>query len=460
MGSVLQFARLRRRLRLIAIALAVLAASAAPAILAAYDWARNAETARVLAGLAAQRLTERAAEQGADWTQVPGALTRALELHLIAGQAVRIEAADAAGAPAAAVGNAPGWLAATAAAPVAGSGARVASVSAAVGGDPDLAGLALWLAIGLAIGAALVAAIELLPMRSLSRNIALSEETQNNLKRQVIARNRAYTELQDSHRKAKEAADALSRAVRHAEIANRSKSEFLANMSHELRTPLNAIIGFSELIANELMGPNHPTYKNYAKDIHNSGKMLLDIINDILDLSKIEAGKQKLYLEALSPSETAEACLKLVEPRARDAGVELKVDLPKYPLADIEADPTRLKQILLNLLSNAVKFTPKGGRVTVAIRQPTNTSTEFFIADTGIGMKAEDIPLALQPFHQIESAYSRHNHGTGLGLPLTDALVKLHGGKLNIESQPNKGTTVRVTIPRNVAAVPLAEAAD
>ncbi|MGQ0676567.1 MAG: sensor histidine kinase, partial [Rhodospirillales bacterium] len=408
MGSLQQFARLRKRLHMSAITLAAALALAMPAAYFAVELSQGAQTAEMLGELAARKLAQRAAEQGPGWVAAAPDLEKLLHDRLPAGDAAKIELAGPNGARIAVSGVAKGRFLSIHEAPVLAADERVATVIATVASDPNLIRLAMWLTVGLTLGAAAVCALEFLSMRSLGAHIASMEETQNNLKRQVIARNRAYTELQASHRKAQDAADALSQAVRHAEIANRSKSEFLANMSHELRTPLNAIIGFSEVITGELMGPNHPTYKTYASDIHASGKMLLSIINDILDLSKIEAGKQKLYIEPLSPLEAVEACVKLVQPRAGDAGIELGVDLPKYQLAEVEADPTRLKQILLNLLSNAVKFTPKGGKVTVAIRQPTNESTEFFVADTGIGMRPEDIPLVMQPFPQIASASSRH----------------------------------------------------
>ena len=460
MGSVEQFGRLRKRLRTLAVGAAAILAIAIPLTQLTFDIQRDADAAQLMADVTAKRLTEFAAAQGANWREAAGDLQKLIEGQIVSADGIRIEIADRAGAVLAHAGQAAGLMPSRYTTHVAVAGEQIATVNATASGNLNLVNLLLWLIAGLAAGGAAVAALEFLPIRSLSEQIGMMEETQNNLKRQIIARNRAYTELQESHRKAQDAADALSQAVRHAEIANRSKSEFLANMSHELRTPLNAIIGFSEVITNELMGPNHPAYKNYALDIHVSGKMLLNIINDILDLSKIEAGKQKLYIEPLSPVETVESCVKLVQPRANDAGIEIKLDLPKYQLSEVEADPTRLKQILLNLLSNAVKFTPKGGRVTIAIRQPTNQSTEFFVADTGIGMKPEEIPFVMQPFHQVESAYSRHNHGTGLGLPLACALAKLHGGKLTMQSEPNKGTTVMVTIPRNVPAAVMAQAAD
>jgi signal transduction histidine kinase len=311
--------------------------------------------------------------------------------------------------------------------------------------------LALWCLAGLVIGGAVLAMLELLPIRALRRSIATLEQTQKSLEQQATETTYAYEELQRHHRDAEETADALARAVRQAEIANRTKSEFLANMSHELRTPLNAIIGFSEIIKDELRGASHPSYREYAKDIHDSGTLLLAVINDILDLSKIEAGKQQLNIEQVSPHTVVTACIGLVRERARGAGINLVVDSKAYGTPELEADPIKLKQILLNLLSNAVKFTPRGGTITVGARSVGRSMIEFSVADTGIGMKASEIPLALEPFRQIDSSYGRKYQGTGLGLPLSRALAELHGGTLAIESEPGQGTKVTVTIPTVMA---------
>jgi PAS domain S-box-containing protein len=245
----------------------------------------------------------------------------------------------------------------------------------------------------------------------------------------------------------KRSADELRRSMEAAETASRAKSEFLANMSHELRTPLNAILGFSEVIGGEMFGPvGHPRYRDYANDIYGSGRLLLGIIDDLLDISRLENGKLDIRAEQVQAAEIIEACTRLVDGKAREARVHLVADLPKAPVR-LEADELRLKQILLNLLTNAVKYTPQGGSVTIGVREQPNGEVLFDVADTGIGMTAHEIEIALQPFGQVENAMTRHQQGTGLGLPLAKGLVELHGGKLTIESTPQVGTRVAVTLP-------------
>jgi signal transduction histidine kinase len=239
--------------------------------------------------------------------------------------------------------------------------------------------------------------------------------------------------------------EGLTAAKEKAEFADRTKSEFLANMSHELRTPLNAVIGFSEILRDAIIGPLDIRYRSYAADIHGAGRHLLDVINDILDLSKIEVGRLDLRDEAVSIAESVDACHRVLAAKADAAGVLLVFDLPSS-LPSVRADAVRLKQIMLNLLSNAVKFTPAGGRVTLFAAADTS-GIVIAIRDTGIGMKAADIPIALEPFRQVDGALSRRYEGTGLGLPLAKRLAELHGGRLEIESAPNRGTTVRVHLP-------------
>ena len=231
----------------------------------------------------------------------------------------------------------------------------------------------------------------------------------------------------------------------HLAEASKAKSDFLARMSHELRTPLNAIIGFSEILRDAVIGPLDARYRDYAGDIHSAGEHLQNIINDILDISKIEGGAFELREETVSIEEIVEACRRIVTAMADRAGVTLTINLPSY-LPYIRADHLRLRQVLLNLLSNAVKFTPAGGRVslTAAIEAEGAVIT---VEDTGIGMKTEDIAVALEPFRQIEDAQNRRFQGTGLGLPLAKALVELHGGSLDIRSMPAAGTVVRVCLP-------------
>jgi len=231
-----------------------------------------------------------------------------------------------------------------------------------------------------------------------------------------------------------------------AESANRAKSEFLANMSHELRTPLNAVIGFSEILRHELYGRlGDERYQQYAADIHRSGTHLLDIINDILDLSKAEALGFELNEESTEIAGLVNGCVAMMAQRALETGIEIEVIVPPS-LPQLSADARKLKQVLLNLLSNALKFTPSGGRVQImAARLPEGLRLE--VSDTGVGIAPQDIPTALAPFGQIDNAFSRSHSGTGLGLPLSKRFVEAHGGQLEIISAPGEGTTVRIDLP-------------
>jgi signal transduction histidine kinase len=231
-----------------------------------------------------------------------------------------------------------------------------------------------------------------------------------------------------------------------SEQASRAKSEFLAMMSHELRTPLNAIIGFSDVQRHEMFGPLNPRYRDYADDIHASGSHLLDLITSILDISKAEAGKLEVVLVNLDLRSVLDGAVPLVRVAAEAKHIRLSIDSPRVSLA-CRADPQALKQILLNLLSNAIKFTPEGGSVTVQLRQVGRDTAEFVLRDTGIGIEAADLPRLMKPFEQASRGYANRNGGTGLGLPLVDALVRLHGGTLKIDSVAGLGTTVTVRLP-------------
>jgi PAS domain S-box-containing protein len=240
---------------------------------------------------------------------------------------------------------------------------------------------------------------------------------------------------------------ALTRAKEQADFANRSKSEFLANMSHELRTPLNAIIGFAEIIKDQLFGQvGQPQYVEYAKDIYDSGQLLLSLINDILDMSKIEAGKRMLADVTLNIDHIVQSVIRLVIARAKDGRVRLNSHIPRdFPA--LRGEEKAMKQILTNLLTNAVKFTPEGGSVTLSGMIDEEGRMSISVIDSGIGIAPEDIAVALAPFGQIESALSRKHQGTGLGLPLTKALVELHGGSLDVQSQLGSGTTITLLFP-------------
>mgnify|MGYP003977924993 CR=1 FL=1 len=232
-----------------------------------------------------------------------------------------------------------------------------------------------------------------------------------------------------------------------AERANEEKSSFLASMSHELRTPLNAIIGFSDVIKSEIMGPvGNRQYTDYARDINSSGQHLLALINDILDLSKAEAGKLVLSEDNFDLDDSLGSALRIIDPLAQKKGLIINVDLVEN-LPPLLADERRFKQILLNLLSNAVKFTPASGQITVAICISKTGNLVVSVQDTGIGISAEDLPSILEEFSRVENDQTRSIEGTGLGLPLTKLLIEAHGGQLSIESKYGEGTTVNFCLP-------------
>jgi signal transduction histidine kinase len=253
--------------------------------------------------------------------------------------------------------------------------------------------------------------------------------------------------LEKSTRKYAELADQLQKAKEAADTANRTKSEFLANMSHELRTPLNAIMGFSEVIKDEMFGHvSVPQYAEYARDIHNSGAHLLEIINDILDLSKVEAGRFELVEEDVDLAEVVAAVHQLVRGRAEAKGIVL-ADWLADGLPRLHADRRTLKQMLLNLLSNGIKFTPSGGSVRIDGTVAGNGGIRLAVSDTGIGIAPQHFGKVLEPFGQVDSPLAREHQGTGLGLPLVKAMVELHGGRLDLDSAEGKGTTVALCFP-------------
>ncbi len=253
---------------------------------------------------------------------------------------------------------------------------------------------------------------------------------------------RLIGDLQASEQDLREARD---QALRAAE----TKSHFLANMSHELRTPLNAILGFSETIKDQTFGPvGSSQYRDYAADIHRSGEHLLGIINNILDLSKIESGVVELCEEPLDIETVTDVVMKLLRHRADAADVSLVANLSGHT-PPIYADAIRIRQILINIVANAIKFTEPGGSVTLTCSCNPERGHVFQVSDTGIGIANKDIPLALSVFGQVKNPLVHEHGGTGLGLPLSKKLAELHGGTLQLESVVGVGTTVTITFPPN-----------
>lgn len=245
---------------------------------------------------------------------------------------------------------------------------------------------------------------------------------------------------------AKEREAAMRRAVAEAEIANRAKMEFLAVMSHELRTPLNAIIGFSDVIRNRVLGDAMDTYMRYAEHINESGTHLLALINDLLDVSRIEAGRLELEESGFSIGELMNECARMLRVRADDKDVDLAVE-SGGPVDGLHADRRAVKQIIVNLVSNAIKFTPAGGKVRMRPALDDRSRIQLIISDTGIGIPADRHDVVFRPFEQLENAHSRRHDGTGLGLYITRNLAEAHTGAIHLESAVGEGTTVTVTFP-------------
>ena len=275
-----------------------------------------------------------------------------------------------------------------------------------------------------------------------TENVRNEEE----LKRQKERMRKAVLDLERSEGRAGELARKYSEEKAKAEHAANSKSAFLANMSHELRTPLNAINGFSEILAHELYGPlGDNRYKGYAQDILTSGQHLLDMINDILDMAKIEAGKMTINPQPIDPVDPVDAAVRMIRRKAADKDIDLVLDA-QPGLPEIDTDHRAIRQMVLNLVSNAIKFTDAGGRITVAVQQ---RGPEILVAvtDTGIGIPAEDLSRLAKPFEQVSGTRDRNYEGTGLGLALTKSFAEMHGGRMMLSSIEGEGTTVSFTLP-------------
>jgi two-component system cell cycle sensor histidine kinase PleC len=255
----------------------------------------------------------------------------------------------------------------------------------------------------------------------------------------------AIGDLTRSRRDMAALAERYNEEKKRAEAASRAKSEFLANMSHELRTPLNAIIGFSELMRAEMLGPlGSKTYNGYANDIHTSGKFLLGVISDVLDMAKLDTNRVTILPQRENITEAVRDCIRMVQLDADKAGLDITTDYQGDPFVDV--DPNAIRQVMLNLLNNAVKFTPEGGRITVRARRKGETLF-LSVRDTGIGIPADKIAKVTEPFEQVHGVMTRPREGSGLGLAISRKLIDLHGGSLKINSRQDVGTLVGIALP-------------
>lgn len=263
----------------------------------------------------------------------------------------------------------------------------------------------------------------------------------------VVERQKAEMALRTARQKAEAAAQEALIALRKTEAANRAKSEFFANMSHELRPPLNAIIGFSEAMMTEMFGPIGAQYQGYATDIHRSGQHLLQLVQDILDISKIEHGNVELNESVIEMRDLVESAIAIVSPRARESRIHIE-----WTVADgaqhLYADEKCLKQMILNIVVNAIKFSKPDGRIDLVAGISKNGSYRLSIADNGIGIHSDEIPRLMQPFEQMARSMTRNHEGYGLGLPMVNSLTRLHGGRLEIQSKPGVGSLVTIILPR------------
>ncbi len=263
----------------------------------------------------------------------------------------------------------------------------------------------------------------------------------------IVERRKAELALMAAKQEAEKAALLARESMVEAQAANRAKTEFLANMSHELRTPLNAIIGFSEMMIKGLLAPNRTDkHLEYAHGINESGQHLLELISDILDLAKVEAGRLELDEQVVDFEKILNACMLLVKERAAEGGLSMKVEVPKN-LPRLFVDERKIKQVLINLLSNAIKFTPKGGQVMLRVGPAPDGGFMFTVSDTGIGIADADVWKALAPFTQVDRDIDCAYEGTGLGLPLSKALIEIHDGQLTLQSKVGTGTRVTVRLP-------------
>ena len=439
--------RLRLLMRRLSLVISLVTGLSIPLGYAIASWVHHQNRLTTLASLTADRLATYADLNGAAWRHDQERLSELIRLNRQLDNEIHETVRDAGGDPIVSRGQAAPGPALRRSAPVIVRDQVVGRIDLETSLRPMLLNITLFGVLGALVGGVAYAAMNGLPMRALNRTLDELQVALDKVEAHADETSRAYEELQRQHRLIEETTQELMRARDAARAADRTKSAFLAAMSHEFRTPLNAIIGFSDMLRSEMFGPlGNDRYRTYSADILDSGRHLLAVINDVLDMSKIEAGQLQLHFESVDLGTILDGCARLMCGRIEAAGIRL--DMPAAsPLPTLRADPVKIKQIVLNILSNAVKFTPRGGRVRLTVTTESPETMAIRIIDSGIGMTERDIRLALQPFQQVDNTMTRRHSGTGLGLPLAKALAEHHGGSLSIQSEPGVGTAVTVCLP-------------
>jgi len=438
---------MRRRMKQVAVMFAVATLLVISGLFFGFGYLGEVTHVRIEAVRAAELISLQARADPTGWVLDRKQLGRIVATTYGDEYTVWYEILDWNGAVIASDGVHPGLFAVAGAADITNGGAMVGAVH--IAGLPHglfrFAGIGLLL--GLVLSGCIVIVLWILPARALDTAIERADSYRIALEDRVAELELAQDLLEKQGAELSQTADNLYHAREQERSANKAKSDFLANMSHELRTPLNSIIGFSEMVKLQAIGPvENERYLEYAGYIHSSGNHLLDLINDMLDLAKVESGKLELEEEVVDFGRIYEGCRTLLNHRIASDGLEVNLMLPKDPPL-LLADKRKIRQILFNLLSNAIKYTPTGGRISTTVYTHPATGFVFSISDTGTGMAPEDIPKALEPFGQVGDPLVKEDIGTGLGLPLTKRLVERHGGTIELASQPGLGTTVTVKLP-------------
>jgi len=428
-----EFSKLDSVMRKFALTVGIVTGIAVPAGFGFANYSGRTSMLEYQAELAAERVAKYAYLSGETWHYSRQRLADLIEFSSRDGQPILKSLEDGKGRILLTLGDAIEQPGLTARAPIVVGAEAIGTVALTTSAWPFLTRLEGFMLLGIALGFLVYGCVHHLPSRALRRVLKDLIDTQNDLRDQVGKTSKALAFAQmEQHR---------------AELANRAKSEFLANMSHELRTPLNAIIGFSDLMKSGLHGPLNAQYDDYAKHINHSGQNLLRIINDILDITKIDAGQLQADVERLDAASMVESCLGLLRPQVEAANLALRFQKPVRMDCHVAADSRRMKQALLHLISNAVKFTPPQGDISLMMAARKPGMIDVIIQDTGIGMTEEQIAMALQPFRQVDGSLARKYEGTGLGLALAKRLTELQGGELILESACGVGTKVTLRLP-------------